>query len=214
MKDISTELAKQGKIEEALECTRGISDDYRKSNALRYISAELANQGKIEETASAMQEAIECARAISYYRDKFSALQDISTELAKQGNFPLAEQVGLEIPFIADRQFCWKVMANSIKKIHGWRAALEKVQKLQTEEARIYYLKAIFNSLTLNECNAKFILSARKFYLKDIVSMQQLFQNYALYELFFQENSGDKIERLNRTLNIQWAIDIKNQLPK
>ena len=40
--DISTELAKQGKIEEALECARGISDESDKNHALSYISAELA----------------------------------------------------------------------------------------------------------------------------------------------------------------------------
>ena len=221
LKDISAELAKQGKIvevvsvmHEALECARGISNNIHKSRALKDISTELAKQGKIEEAASAMQVALECARGISDDRNKSIKLKDISAELAKQVDLPLAEQIGLEIPFISDRQNCWKEMANSIKEMHGWHAALEKVQKLQTEEARLYYLKGIFNSLTLNECNAEFILRARKFYLKDMASMEKLFQNYALYELFFQENSDDKIERLNRTLNIQWAIDIKNQLPK
>jgi len=42
--------------------------------------------------------------------------------------------------------------------------------------------------------------------------MEKMFQNYACNELFFQKNSADKLERLNRTLNIQWAIDIKNQM--
>ena len=44
-----------------------------------------------------------------------------------------------------------------------------------------------------------------------MASMEKLFQNYALHELFFQENSADKIERLNRILNIQWAIALKKQ---
>ena len=214
LKEVSDEMVKQGKSEEAasamqesLECAaQGISYDYTKSSELNNISVELVKQGKIEE-------ALECARGIIHVYEKSGALKDISAELAKQGDLPLAEQIGLEIPFIADRQNCWEGMAKSIKEMHGWHAALEKAQKLQTEEARIYYLKGIFNSLALNECNEEFILSARKFYLKDMVSMEKLFQNYALYELFFQENSGDKIERLNRTLNIQWAIDIKNQLP-
>ena len=214
LNNISVELVKQGKIEEALECARGISNDRDKSTSLKDISAELAKQGKSEEAASAMQEALKCARGISLYAGKCDALKDISAELAKQGDLPLAEQIGLEIPFIDNRQNCWKKIANSIKKMHGLHAALEKVQKLENEEASIYYLKGIFNSLTLKECNAEFILSARKFYLKDMVSMEKLFQNYALHELFFQENSGDKIERLNHTLNLQWAIDIKNQLPK
>ncbi|MFM7699580.1 MAG: hypothetical protein ACKO7V_02180, partial [Bacteroidota bacterium] len=52
---ISTELSKQGKVEEAasamqeaLTCARGISG-WEKSMALRGISTELAKQGKVEE---------------------------------------------------------------------------------------------------------------------------------------------------------------------
>jgi hypothetical protein len=89
--DISTELAKQGKVDEAasamqeaLTCARGISYDYWKSRALTDISTELAKQGKADEAASAMQEELTCARGISDYR-KSRALNDISTELAKQG---------------------------------------------------------------------------------------------------------------------------------
>jgi len=54
LKDISAELAKEGKTEEAasamqeaLACARGISYDYNKSIALKDISAELAKQGDL-----------------------------------------------------------------------------------------------------------------------------------------------------------------------
>jgi hypothetical protein len=40
--------------------------------------------------------------------------------------------------------------------------------------------------------------------------MERLLQNHALHELFFENPSKNKIERLNRTLNIQWAIEVKN----
>ena len=78
LRDLSIELAKQGKLEEALECARGISNDYEKNNWLKDISAELAKEGKIEE-------ALECARGISDDIAKSEALRDISTKLAKQG---------------------------------------------------------------------------------------------------------------------------------
>jgi hypothetical protein len=42
------------------------------------------------------------------------------------------------------------------------------------------------------------------------VSMETLLRHYALHELFINNASPEKIERYNRTLNIQWAIDIKN----
>jgi hypothetical protein len=36
---------------------------------------------------------------------------------------------------------------------------------------------------------------------------------YAIDQLFFSNLPQEKIDRYNRTLNLQWAIDIKNQLP-
>ena len=98
LKDISTHLAKQGKVEEAasviqeaLTCARGISaksnslslkpinagDDWEKSCALNDISTELAKQGKVEEAASAIQDALTCARGISDDYWKNDALVDI-----------------------------------------------------------------------------------------------------------------------------------------
>ena len=45
LSSISTELARQGKVEEALSCASGISTDWKKSQALSSISTELAKQG-------------------------------------------------------------------------------------------------------------------------------------------------------------------------
>jgi hypothetical protein len=38
-------------------------------------------------------------------------------------------------------------------------------------------------------------------------------QNYALHELFFGKSEHKKINRLNKSLNIQWAIDLKKEFP-
>ena len=50
--------------------------------------------------------------------------------------------------------------------------------------------------------------------LNDIRSIEVALQMHALHCLFLQENySREKIQRFNHTLNLEWAIDIKNQLP-
>ncbi len=38
-------------------------------------------------------------------------------------------------------------------------------------------------------------------------------QNYALRELFFGDSDHNKIQWLNKSLNIKWAMDIKKQFP-
>ena len=75
LKDISGELAKQGKFEEAFECVRGINDEYCKEIALETISIELAKHGKI-------QKALECVLGIEGYR-KRETLNAFFTELVK-----------------------------------------------------------------------------------------------------------------------------------
>jgi len=94
--EISTELAKQGKeeeaastIQEALTCAVDINDELYKSSALREIYIELIKQGKIGE-------ALDCAKGSSEVYEVYNnsdSLMDISKELAKQGKVEDAESV-------------------------------------------------------------------------------------------------------------------------
>ena len=205
LKDISTELAKQGKIEEALECARGISDEYWKSSSLKLISTELAKQGKIEE-------ALECARGISDDEAKSRALNVISTELAKQGNWSKAEQTGLEIPQIANRYTCWQTISRDACKNQGWQKALSQAHQFRNPESCRYYLKHLAQMVNLADCHANLLLNALPNYQEDVESIETILYMHALHELFFEEASTVKINRFNRTLNLQWAIDIKNSI--
>jgi len=207
LQDISAELAKQGKIEEALACATGISDESYKSSALKDISAELAKQGKIEE-------ALACATGISDESDKSRALQDISAELAKQGNWTLAEITGLDIPQLAERHSCWKTMAENSCKENGWQKALEQVNQFKSDEARLFYLKGWAELVNQQDAHTACVQEALSQLAHDSESIENLLQKHALREVFFGKASGEKINRLNRTLNIQWALDIVEQFPK
>jgi hypothetical protein len=218
---ISSELAKQGKVEEAasamqeaLTCARGISDEWDKSSALSGISSELAKQGKVEEAASAMQEALTCARGISDEKKKSWALLDVSTELAKQGNWALAETTGLEIPKLAQRHSCWKTIAEISYKIDGWEEALVQVNHLKSDEARLFYLKGLTEIVNEQDVNAVCVQESLSQLANDSESIENLLQKLSVNELFFDNEDREKINRLNRILNFQWAIDIKAQFPK
>ena len=182
--------------------------------ALNDISTELAKQGKIVEAASAMQKALECARGISDESYKSRALKDISTELAKQGNWQVAEITGLEILLIAERQNCWKEMASNIMVEVGWQAALVKVQKLQNEETRLFYLKGWAENLSPLKTDNTCLKEALPLLAKDTQSIENLLQAFALHEVIDGEPTKESKQRLNKSLNVQWAIDIKAKFPK
>ena len=52
-----------------------------------------------------------------------------------------------------------------------------------------------------------------KYPLIEVDDVEKIMQYHAIEQLFFFKIPQEKLERYNRTLNIQWAIDIKNQLP-
>ena len=208
---ISTKLAKQGRFDEALTCARGI-DDWPKSSALRDISNELAKLGKVEEAASTMQEALTCAKGISDDEQKSGELRDISTELAKQGNWVLAENISLEIPQMKEKHSCWKTMSNNSLHELGSQKALHNVQHLQSDEARRHYIQGWVEHVDLTDCSKDLFLSTQHYYQADMNCLQQILQKFALRHLFLDESEPDFNQRLYKSLDIQWAMDIKNNL--
>jgi tetratricopeptide (TPR) repeat protein len=207
---ISTELANQGKtdeasfaMQEALTFARGISSDTNRSSALFSISTELAKQRRTDD-------ALECARGIIDERDKTNALQSISGELAKKGNWNLAETIGWNITQIVDRHSCWTTLAKNDCKENESRKALRQVNQFKTDEARLFYLKGWAETVNQQDADNACVQEALSQLVNDPESIEMLLQKHALYEVFFGYAGLKKINRLNRTLNIQWAIDIKN----
>jgi tetratricopeptide (TPR) repeat protein len=210
---ISTEMSKQGMTEEALSCAREILDGLDKSHALAAISTKLSHLGSAEEASSVIEEAISCARGISDEYEKSHALKGIASELVKQEDWPLAEQTGLEISHLDDRHSFWKEIAMLRMAKVSWKIALEERKKLNSEEAIAYYLKGWVNSMKSVDANAECILVALPALVNDTLGMEALLQKYALNLIIIDQAGKNQIQRLNRTLNIQWALDIVGTFP-
>lgn len=117
---ISKELAKQGKFQQALECTGRITEDFVGS-ALRDISTEMAKQGKVEE-------ALACARAINSATYKSSALVQISGSMAKGERKEESHLVMLEA------LACTREISNDYWKINELRNIYCELAKQSKEE--------------------------------------------------------------------------------
>jgi hypothetical protein len=101
-----------------------------------------------------------------------------------------------------------------LNKEKGWKKGISIVyrKKLQTQQANCFYLKGWVESIEINKVNDECILYSLKLLTEDPESFDILLQKHALNQIFFEELSEDKIQRFNRTLNLQWAIDLKNEL--
>ena len=213
LKDISTELANQEKIKKAIGLARSIKNEEVKIEALANISAELSKHGKVEEASSVIQEALDYAHDIDDESEKCSSLKCIAIELIKKGDLSLAEKTGLEITQIIERQACLKLYGEIFSKQIGVFESLNGFKRLNTLEARFFYLKGWLENLKLNSADKEVTINAILFFNKDIVSIERLLMLHSLNQVFFEKIPEVKIQRFNHTLNIQWAIDIKNQLP-
>ena len=204
---IATRLAKQGNPEAALTTAQGIIDDFDKSRALASIATQLAQQDNPEE-------ALITARDISNDFDKSRALASIATQLSQQANWHFAEIVGLEIQQISERHNCWKEIAKVTLEKHDALTSLKYYSEFKNEEAKTFYIKGWAEHVSIQSISNEVFCEALPFLAKDTVALEQFLQTYAIQVLFFENPSQAKIQMLNQTLNLQWALDIQSQLPQ
>jgi hypothetical protein len=211
---ISIELAKQGKVTKALETARWISLESKKCYALGSIWSELAKQGKLTEAESVMKDTLANARGISDEIEKCYALRDISLELAKQGNLKLAEEIGLEIQSTSQRQTNWAIISRILMALKGNIDSLSIAKSFYSDEARLFYQQGWSQALTPKEANESLLQTALPELAYDSISIENILQAHALHCTFFAQTENKKIQRLNRSLNIQWALEIADKFPK
>jgi len=196
-----------------------IYSDIEKSDLaplLAQLSTVMLQNARFDESTSLMQQALLCIESdlksteVTDYEFQESSMDKVISELFFQGNFALVESTSMEISEISKRHQCWKILGkNSYVKL-GCKLAFEKSSQFKNIEARLFFLKGLADSIDSNVAEKGLILSAINYCRDDIKSIEKIMQRFALNELICGKVSAKKINRLNRTLNIQWAIDIKN----
>ena len=188
-------------MQESLAIARGISSYFLKSKALQSIAVELSKQGQLEESLS-------IARGISYDWYKSYALKDIAVELSKQGNWRTAESVLLEVSRAGERHEGWQEMAEALVKAEGWQKALRQAMNFQSEEARLFYSKGWSRQVSFTDVDEACVREALPLLGDDPESIESLLEKYAIRLVSMGTPTKALVGRLNRTLNIQWLLDI------
>jgi hypothetical protein len=125
----------------------------------------------------------------------------------------MVENIGFEIPQITNRNQCWKIIASIALNDFAWKKSLEFHNFLNSQEAQHFYLIGWANAIKIPEIDNILTQQVLPILTDQPKSVETMLQKFALRELSEGNPSKELIARLNRTLNIQWAIDIKNQLP-
>jgi tetratricopeptide (TPR) repeat protein len=200
-------------MDESIYCAREIKDWSDKSIALANISHEFFSQGKKEESYSFIQEFLSCIKMINNDSVKSSNLNKIAVSFAKQGDVMFTEKIGLEITLIAERHACWMELADVMIEQQGWQKALTNSNKFEDAEAQLFYLKGWVEKLKVTDVDDACLKEALPNMVGDNESIENLLQKFALNQVI-KGNPPEFSSRLNRSLNIQWALDIVANFPK
>jgi len=201
-------------LQDDINSAISMSNPWDKWNALVNFSTILANQNCPIESNELIKQALLCVQSLDNIEDKGSALKGIGVEMAKQGKLEDAEAIGNEICSLYMRLECWKEIGLESLSPNKWKAASGVIEQLKNGETREFFLKGWSEKVNVTEVTGDCIAETLPLIINDSDSIETLLHKYAVRETLLCEPEYSLQQRLNRTLQIQWAIDIAAQFPK
>ena len=190
------------------------SDSVNRTKMTSELSRAFFNQNKREESIKF----VELARyEIDDEEDEFlrgDNLHELAICLASIGEMELAENYAHSIKLKIQRINCLKTMGIETTKLLGGLDAYSASMKLKQEESKFYFLKGWVEELSIKEVSEKFINEIISEFIDYIEIIEVLFLKNKIKKTCQGILNQELINRLNRTLNIQWAVDIKTQFPQ
>jgi hypothetical protein len=208
---ISEKLAEVGDFVNASQSIKlallNTKDLSKKSIALKNISYSLTAQGKIKDS-------IKIAQEITDEKDKSEAFKFICENLIFQDNYIKAFDFALKIEVKSIRRNFWSKLGEIHRKDKGFEFCIAQLKFLPNDEAMLFYKEGIINEFETYNIKIKEITTLLYLAQQDSGSLKHVLKKHVLNKLFFEEKySTNILEKFNKVLNIQWAIDLKNQLP-
>ena len=217
LKELCVNLAEKGNFKMAIELSSEINNNFLKANALIGIVKTVHNDKKVIDKL--LQQAFENIIDIADDLTKCITINDISNEYFYQGNFvqsnitiQSAYKFTIKINKSNDRIKFWKKLGRENYLEKSMALCILQIKTLPNEEAILFYKSGMAEAITATNANASNVLELLELVKEDTKSIAHLLQMHALYLCFFENTNSIKMQRLNKTLNIQWALDIKEKL--
>ena len=199
-------------INESFILAKNIEDLNKKVSSLLLIVNVLKKLNKPLILKEVLNIAMYSAFEINIETTKTDALRKISFELTNIEEWEINQTIISNISNNSVRNECLKNVGNSIFRKYGY-LYLNNIKQYFKNESIVEIKKGVINSLNISNIDYCIYIQLLKDPHLDILLKEALYQIYYLNQIFFENLPEEKIQRINRTLNIQWAIDIKNQLP-
>jgi hypothetical protein len=211
---ISTELFYINRIEDSVKRMEDsialasiIEDEIDKDESLHEIAIELSKMNLVKESLDILQMV-----NVEWVRN--SALFNIAIQLAKNRCWENIEKVTLEITDTQYRTDCFLKVGKIIADLEGLENCLLTIYEYFSKENSGFILNGVCGIFTQINCTKDMTFSVLKHSNIFLNTVQNVLEFYTLNQLFIQTLNENKFERLNQTLNLQWALDLQKKAIK
>jgi hypothetical protein len=195
-------------LEESIGRALNLADFKIKSCTLIDIAFILYQNRDLSKIEILMKEAFEATIRIIDQVDRNTNFQKFTDIALKQGIPSLIEL----IPVSSIRNKALLEISNDNIKSFGYFKSLKNTKQFKNYENKQLFKNGLIKSLNATNINTSIAIHAIIDNQNGNESLEHILQMYALNLIFFGEPTEQKIIRINRTLNIQWAIDIKKNI--
>ena len=206
--DISNSYYNQELFEIANEKLNLASDYLEKVNAIskNYAIAEFSKTLLFQKLP---EQAIKCSENITDASIRIRTIYYISQNLFDNNRQQYAYELAVSNGLIS----IWSDFATSLYINTNMFQTIKESQNIPNE-MKSNWFNGIAEGITITNATKKEITPLLYSLNNEVPALIKVIQMHALNCLFFQENyPQEKIDKFNKVLNIQWAIDIKSQLP-
>jgi hypothetical protein len=158
------------------------------------------------------KQALDNAISISILENKPWELAETVIELMQIGNNSLAEEISLQIKDDMEKYQCWIKIGGFISKNQNPKKSLNTILNFQNKDLKRYALKGLINEIDILKADKTNTIKLISLINNDTYNIENILFKHSLNNLFIEEAIQENLEPFSRSLNIQWAIDIKNQL--
>jgi hypothetical protein len=199
---ISIQLVKQNRSKEIFLIINNISDENIKSNIYKEISLEFLRQEK-------MLDSLVFLNLISNNRDRFFVIEFTINMLFKNKEIDKVVDFGLKILNVSNQNKYWEIFSNLLISINEFDENFIIVCKFNNKRLKKIFLNIWIENSKIERVNTKLASKLILYSIDDINNKICVLQYFIIRKLFFESYEFEVINRFNKIINIEWAIDLK-----
>ncbi len=199
-------------IKQSLALASELKNGFVKSSALQEIAAALRVLGLSNLYSEILKNVADIIEELEDESDKSWGLAAQVTEYVKNNQLTEAVASAAKVKDSHLKSNSLAVIVQYLLDTFTLSAILKIINDFQDREIREGCIRALINAIRpayFKKESASGIVFCCK---DDLRALEKLLMNYSFSQLFFKDNSSGYMPRISGTLNIQWAIDIKNSV--